>query len=94
MTGSGPEFWVENPAFEADPDSFWSFSPEVVVRHVRNPDLHFIDGLTRDQIGRVRSRGYAVYCYGRNREYLEALLGYSMEAEGIPPVGATSPEQP
>jgi hypothetical protein len=91
MTGSGPEFWIGNPAFEPDPDSLWRFSDEVIVRQVRNPELHFIDALPREEVGRLRSRGYTVYCHAAAAPYLETILGYPMSSLDIPLVGRSAP---
>jgi hypothetical protein len=59
----------------------------VVVHQTRNPDVHFIDALTREEIARVRNVGYRVYCFTPARAYLESILQYDMGAEGVTPVG-------
>jgi len=87
MTGTGPEIWVENALFAADTAQFWRRFPEVVVHQTRNPDVHFIDALTREEIARVRNAGYQVYCFAPARSYLESILRYNMGAEGVTPVG-------
>jgi hypothetical protein len=81
MTGSGPVFWFQNDNVELD--TLWKDFNDPVVRRRTEPDVHFIPLLTKAELERVRSAGYAIYCTQDAREYVEWVTRYTMDEAGV-----------
>ncbi len=83
MTAGGPIVWFENENMAADSSTFLVSSTDPTAHFIHNPDFHIIDAMRRNEVQRARSMGYAIYCFAPAREYLEMVLGYNMEEEGV-----------
>jgi hypothetical protein len=83
ITGIGEQFWFENAHVEKDTGAFWKSFGDTVMHAVRNPDLHFISLMSRDEIKRARSAGYTPYCLAQRRRYVESVIGSSTLDAGI-----------
>lgn len=83
MAGNGPEIWLENDLFRRDTAAFWTRFPEVVVHQRRDPRVHILYGLPAAELTLVREAGYRVYFHDPAREYLERVLGYRMDEQGV-----------
>ncbi len=83
MTAGGQIMWFENENMAADSATFLVSSTDPTAHFIHNPDFHIVDAMKRDEVELARSMGYAVYCFAPAREYLEAILGYSMEDAGV-----------
>jgi hypothetical protein len=86
MTGGDQELWFENERLVVDSSAFWTSFTEKVVHQTLNPDVHFIQLLTTDELRRARSAGFTVYYTAWNQEYIEKIAGYTMEDAGVVPV--------
>ena len=84
MTGGGEAFWFQNEAVLPDTSSCWRNVAAVVSTHVRNPDLHFVAMLSREELVTFRSMGFTVYCLAAPQQFIERTTGLEMQDEGIP----------
>ncbi|MCZ6777295.1 MAG: hypothetical protein O7D34_12725 [Ignavibacteria bacterium] len=83
MTGGGAVFWFQNPLFERDPTPLWQQLDEHTVHQKRNPDVHYVPMLNRSELELARSEGYAIYCMENAKEYIERMMGYTMDEAGV-----------
>lgn len=84
MTGGDEVFWFQNDAVQRDTSSYWKNVAAVVATHVRNPDLHFVAMLSREELFALRSVGFTVYCLASPQQFIERMTGLKMQDEGIP----------
>jgi len=91
MIGGDREVWLENEGLVIDTSDSWKGFTEMVVHQTRNPDVHFINVMNREELERARAAGFSVFCTEWNREYLERIAGYRMETMGVPLISLEGP---
>ncbi len=83
MTGTDASFWFENPFVERDTAEVWKDFTDPVVRSKRNRDVAFTSVLSREELRIVKEIGYSVYCVEEMKDYIESVVGYTLQANGI-----------
>ena len=91
MTGAGPAFWFENTLTEPMRNQIGRTTEDLAVRQKADTSVYYLPMLTAEELLLMRNTGYRVVCDEGNREFIEASVGYTMKAEGIPSYAASGP---
>jgi hypothetical protein len=83
MTGGGAVWWFQNDYVERDSTQLWQQLDEQTVHQKGNPAVHYVPMLNRNELELARSEGYAIYCMENAKEYIECMMGYTMEESGV-----------
>ncbi len=78
MTGRAETFWFENELIEPDTLVCWTRINREFVHSKTNPGVHFIVGLTKEDVSALQADGFAVYCLASITGLLEQKHGYTV----------------
>jgi hypothetical protein len=91
MTGGGSAFWFENTLVvpvrpTAEFRALQALAASVQHRLVaqrRDTTVVFLPYLTHDELRDLQQRGYTVFCTERAKPFVEATVGYALEANNV-----------
>lgn len=90
MTRSGPFFWLENEHIEpvkgelSGSELSYASGHYRVMRQKKDTTVIFVAYLKSEEVDRVRSEGYAVYCLTQAQSNIESVAGYTLAGKKIP----------
>lgn len=91
MTGGGSAFWFENEQvvlLEQGGEfrvlqALKASALHRLAAQRRDTSVFFLPHLYYDELREVQRRGYAVFCTGRAKPFVEHTVGYALEANGV-----------